>query len=178
MLVLPGRGKARQVRAVAALQPSARPVAVLDAPLAAASTIFARSTSRCGLVPARMICSSLRRHFPLSRITAAPALPGITPTSCIKFADQRRMPVRVVQLVIRAVVRPPPPAPEPARLAAHREVCPEHDPVHAVVAGTQQIAVPPGEVVGQAPALRISGTARQPDCPKGPPIRSEVSESA
>jgi hypothetical protein len=116
-------------------------------------------------LPGRM--PGLRRRLPLSRITAAPALPGITPTSCTKFADQRRMPVRVVQLVIRAVVRPPPPAPEPARLAAHREVCLEHDPVHAVVADTQQIAVPPGEVVGQAPTLRISGTACQPDCPKG-----------
>jgi len=50
--------------------------------------------------------------------------------------------VRVVQLVIAAVVQPPPPAPEPARPAPEREVGLQHDPVHAVVAAAQQIAIP------------------------------------
>jgi hypothetical protein len=52
-----------QVRAVATLQPRSAAIAVLGAPPAAASTILARSTSRCGLVAARTICSSLRRRF-------------------------------------------------------------------------------------------------------------------
>jgi hypothetical protein len=66
---------------VATLQPRSAATAALDAPPAAASTILARSTIRCGLVPARTICSSLRRRFLFSRITTAPALPGITPAS-------------------------------------------------------------------------------------------------
>jgi hypothetical protein len=50
--------------------------------------------------------------------------------------------VRVVQLIIAAVVQPPPPAPEPARPAPEREVGLQHDPVDAVVAAAQQIAIP------------------------------------
>src|SRR5260370_811193 len=41
-------------------------MAAFAAPAAAASTIFARSTSRCGLVPAARICSSLRRRLTVS----------------------------------------------------------------------------------------------------------------
>jgi hypothetical protein len=52
----------RQVRAVTMLQPSSRAICAFGFPAAAASTIFARSTSRCGLVPAATICSSLRRR--------------------------------------------------------------------------------------------------------------------
>jgi hypothetical protein len=48
--------------------------------------------------------------------------------------------VRVIQLLIIAV-QPPPPGPEPARVVPQREVGVEHDPVHAVVAARQQIAV-------------------------------------
>ena len=43
----------RQVRTTATLQPRSRAMAAFAVPAAAASTILARSTSRCGLVPAR-----------------------------------------------------------------------------------------------------------------------------
>ena len=45
----------RQVRTTATLQPRSRAMAAFAVSPAAASTIFARSTSRCGLVPARTI---------------------------------------------------------------------------------------------------------------------------
>ena len=57
----------RQARTIASLQPRSRAIWVFALPSAAASTILARSTSRCGLVPAATICSSLRRRFFVSR---------------------------------------------------------------------------------------------------------------
>jgi hypothetical protein len=55
--------------------------------------------------------------------------------------------VRVVELLVVAV-QPSPPGPEPARLVAQRVVGVEHDPVHAVVAAVEQIAVALAEPVG------------------------------
>ncbi len=87
--------------------------------------------------------------------------------------------VRVIELVIAAVVQPPPPAPEPARPAAERKVRLQDNPVHAVVAAAEKIAVPLGEVIGHPPTLRISGASRQPDCspqpdcPKGHSFRAK-----
>jgi hypothetical protein len=49
--------------------------------------------------------------------------------------------VRVVQLLVVAV-QPPPPRAEPARVVAQRVVGVEHDPIHAVVAAVEEIAVP------------------------------------
>ena len=40
--------------------------------------------------------------------------------------------VRVIELVLAAIVQPPPPAPEPARVMPDREEGIEHHPVHAV----------------------------------------------
>ena len=67
----------RQVRTTAALQPRSRAMAAFAVPPAAASTIFARSTSRCGLVPARTICSSLRRRLIVSLTGTARERPAI-----------------------------------------------------------------------------------------------------
>ena len=81
--------------------------------------------------------------------------------------------VSVVRLLIAAIVKAPPPSPEPARVMPQREVGVQHDPVHAVIGASQQIAVPLAEVIGHAPTVRISGASRQPDrspqpdCPEG-----------
>ncbi len=88
----PGRGRSnrpgiprtanrrRQVRTTFALQPSSRAICAFAFPAAAASTILARSTSRCGLVPARTICSSLRRRLMLSWTPRAlPLIPRSLP---------------------------------------------------------------------------------------------------
>src|SRR6266566_2700848 len=75
--------------------------------------------------------------------------------------------VRVIQLIVGAVVPPPPPGPEPARVVPQAEVGLQHNPVHAVIAAGQQIAIPLGEVIGHPPTVRIAGISRQPDCPKG-----------
>jgi hypothetical protein len=56
--------------------------------------------------------------------------------------------VRVVELLIVAV-QPPPPGPEPARVMPQRKVGVEHDPVHAVVAARQKIAIPLTEPVAE-----------------------------
>jgi len=56
--------------------------------------------------------------------------------------------VRVVQLLVIAV-QASPPGPEPARLVAQRVVGVEHDPVHAVVAAVEQIAVGRTEPVAE-----------------------------
>ncbi|HEY3952523.1 MAG TPA: hypothetical protein VGM53_04050 [Streptosporangiaceae bacterium] len=66
----------RQVRTTATLQPRSRAIAAFAAPAAAASTILARSTSRCGLVPAARICSSLRRRLTVSSTGTARARPA------------------------------------------------------------------------------------------------------
>jgi hypothetical protein len=75
--------------------------------------------------------------------------------------------VRVVHLVIAALVQPPPPAPEPARIVADGEVGVQHDPVHAVIAARQQVPVPLAEVIGHPPTVGPSRASRQPDCPEG-----------
>ena len=67
----------RQVRTTATLQPRSRAISAFVVPAAAASTILARSTSRCGLVPAAMICSSLRRRLIVSLTGTARARPAI-----------------------------------------------------------------------------------------------------
>jgi hypothetical protein len=81
--------------------------------------------------------------------------------------------VRIVQVVVRTVVPAPPPGPEPARVMAQREEGVQHDPVHAVIAAGQQVAVPGTEVIGHPPTVRISGASRQPDCPKGHSFRAK-----
>ena len=63
--------------------------------------------------------------------------------------------------------RGPPPAPEPARVMAYREVGIQHDPVHAVVAARQQIPVPLSEAIGHPPTAGPCCTSRQPHCREG-----------
>ena len=75
--------------------------------------------------------------------------------------------VRVIELVIAAAMQPPPPAPEPARVMAQREIRVQHHPVHAIVRTGQQVPVPLSEVIGHPPTVGPGGTLRQPDYPEG-----------
>jgi hypothetical protein len=53
------------------LQPRSRAIFAFGSPAAAARMILARSTSRCGLVPALMICRSFRSRLMVIRTCAA-----------------------------------------------------------------------------------------------------------
>ena len=77
--------------------------AAFAVPPAAASTIFARSTSRCALVPARTICSSLRRRLIVSltgtarerpAIGESPSVPQVITEECRHNRADRRMTAR------------------------------------------------------------------------------------
>ena len=74
--------------------------------------------------------------------------------------------VRVIQLVV-AAMQPPPPAPEPARVMAQREIHVQHHPVHAIVRTRQQARIPLSKVIGHPPTVGPRDTSRQPDCPGG-----------
>jgi hypothetical protein len=68
----------RHIRTTPVLQPRSRAICAFVPPSAAAKTIFARSTSRCGLVAPATICSSLRRRFFVGLTGTARARPLIT----------------------------------------------------------------------------------------------------
>lgn len=85
--------------------------------------------------------------------------------------------VGVVQLLIRAVVQPPPPRAEPAGRVTHREVGVEHHPVDAVIVAIHQIAVAFPELIGHPQTVSEPAPSDERP-PKGPPIPGEVPESA
>ena len=66
----------RHSRTVFSLQPRSRAIFALPSSAAAAMAILARSTSRCGLVPALMICRSFRSRLMVIRTgtAAGPAM--------------------------------------------------------------------------------------------------------
>ena len=43
----------------------------------------------------------------------------------------------------------------------------QHDPVHAVIAASQQIAIPGAEIIGHPPTVGAARASPQPDCPEG-----------
>ena len=60
----------------------------------------------------------------------------------------------VVQRGVTLVVPASSPHPEPARVVPEREVGVEHDPIHAVIAAGQQIAVPLTELISHPQTVR------------------------
>ena len=62
--------------------------------------------------------------------------------------------MRVVQLLIRVPVQPPPPRPEPTRAVTQREVPVQHDPVHTVIRPDQQPAPPLAQRISHPRTVR------------------------
>src|SRR5450759_3088220 len=94
-----------------------------------------------------------------------PVLPGpgpYPPGEPSRQADQ----VCVVQLFVAVLMPAPPPHPKPARVGSQRVVRVEHDPIHAVVATGQQIAIPFTEFISHLQNVRRTTRGDQ-NCPEG-----------
>jgi len=74
--------------------------------------------------------------------------------------------MRVVQLLVALLMPTPPPDPEPARVVPEWVIGVEHDPVNAVIAAGQQLAVPFTEFIDHLRNLRRPATGDQ-SCPEG-----------
>src|ERR1019366_10215945 len=69
-----------------------------------------------------------------------------------------------------------PPHPKPARVGSQRVVGVEHDPIHAVVAAGQQIAIPFTEFIGHLQNVRRTTRGDQ-NCPEGATASGRSPES-
>jgi hypothetical protein len=78
----------RHWRTVFSVQPRSRAIFASGSPAAAAITILAPSTSRCGIVPALMICRSFRSHLMVIR-TGTAGGPGIWLSSRIMLVSRK-----------------------------------------------------------------------------------------
>jgi hypothetical protein len=78
----------RHWRTVFSVQPRSRAIFAFGSPAAAAITILARGTSRCGIVPALMICRSFRSRLMVIR-TGTAGGPGIWLSSRIMLVSRK-----------------------------------------------------------------------------------------